>query len=66
MAELFEPAAPDKVGATEITGTVSFGKDTKGKVRLQITDPEGKGQRSWCPRRRTSWCTKAKPSTAAS
>jgi DNA-directed RNA polymerase subunit beta' len=26
----------------EITGTVSFGKETKGKVRLQITDPEGK------------------------
>ncbi|TXI73650.1 MAG: DNA-directed RNA polymerase subunit beta', partial [Limnohabitans sp.] len=26
----------------EITGTVSFGKETKGKVRLQITDPDGK------------------------
>jgi DNA-directed RNA polymerase subunit beta' len=26
----------------EMTGTVSFGKETKGKVRLQITDPEGK------------------------
>jgi DNA-directed RNA polymerase subunit beta' len=26
----------------EQTGTVSFGKETKGKVRLQITDPEGK------------------------
>jgi DNA-directed RNA polymerase subunit beta' len=26
----------------EITGTISFGKETKGKVRLQITDPEGK------------------------
>ncbi|RZI67062.1 MAG: DNA-directed RNA polymerase subunit beta', partial [Pseudomonas sp.] len=25
----------------EITGTVSFGKETKGKVRLQITDPDG-------------------------
>src|SRR5450755_3525731 len=25
-----------------MTGTVSFGKETKGKVRLQITDPEGK------------------------
>jgi DNA-directed RNA polymerase subunit beta' len=24
-----------------MTGTVSFGKETKGKVRLQITDPEG-------------------------
>jgi len=26
----------------EITGTVSFGKETKGKIRLQITDPDGK------------------------
>ena len=26
----------------EMTGTVSFGKETKGKIRLQITDPEGK------------------------
>jgi DNA-directed RNA polymerase subunit beta' len=26
----------------EMTGTVSFGKETKGKVRLQITDPDGK------------------------
>jgi DNA-directed RNA polymerase beta' subunit len=25
----------------ERTGTISFGKETKGKVRLQITDPEG-------------------------
>ncbi len=24
-----------------MTGTVSFGKETKGKVRLQITDPDG-------------------------
>ena len=27
--------------AAEMTGTVSFGKETKGKIRLQITDPEG-------------------------
>ena len=26
----------------ELTGTVSFGKETKGKIRLQITDPDGK------------------------
>jgi DNA-directed RNA polymerase subunit beta' len=26
----------------EMTGTVSFGKETKGKIRMQITDPEGK------------------------
>ena len=25
----------------ELTGTVSFGKETKGKIRLQITDPDG-------------------------
>jgi DNA-directed RNA polymerase subunit beta' len=25
----------------EVTGTVSFGKDTKGKQRLVITDPDG-------------------------
>jgi DNA-directed RNA polymerase subunit beta' len=25
-----------------MTGTISFGKETKGKIRLQITDPEGK------------------------
>jgi DNA-directed RNA polymerase subunit beta' len=44
-----------------MTGTISFGKETKGKVRLQITDPEGlKSGKSWCPRRRTSWCTKAR------
>ncbi|TXI15544.1 MAG: DNA-directed RNA polymerase subunit beta', partial [Ottowia sp.] len=24
------------------TGTISFGKETKGKIRLQITDPDGK------------------------
>ncbi|MEO8312226.1 MAG: DNA-directed RNA polymerase subunit beta', partial [Caldimonas sp.] len=32
----------DKGTLAEMTGTVSFGKETKGKVRLQITDPEGK------------------------
>ena len=43
VAELFEARSPKDVGTlAEITGTVSFGKETKGKVRLQITDPEGK------------------------
>ena len=43
VAELFEARTPkDKGTLAEITGTVSFGKETKGKVRLQITDPEGK------------------------
>lgn len=42
VAELFEARSPkDKGTLAEITGTVSFGKETKGKVRLQITSPEG-------------------------
>ena len=42
VAELFEARSPkDKGILAEQTGTVSFGKETKGKVRLQITDPEG-------------------------
>jgi DNA-directed RNA polymerase subunit beta' len=42
VAELFEARSPkDKGVLAEMTGTVSFGKETKGKVRLQITDPEG-------------------------
>ncbi len=43
VAELFEARSPkDKGILAEMTGTISFGKETKGKVRLQITDPEGK------------------------
>jgi DNA-directed RNA polymerase subunit beta' len=43
VAELFEARTPkDKGMLAEMTGTVSFGKETKGKVRLQITDPDGK------------------------
>jgi DNA-directed RNA polymerase subunit beta' len=43
VAELFEARSPkDKGVLAETTGTISFGKETKGKVRLQITDPEGK------------------------
>ncbi|MFM1764735.1 MAG: DNA-directed polymerase subunit beta, partial [Pseudomonadota bacterium] len=43
VAELFEARSPkDKGMLAEMTGTVSFGKETKGKVRLQITDPDGK------------------------
>ncbi|MDR0276222.1 MAG: DNA-directed RNA polymerase subunit beta' [Burkholderiaceae bacterium] len=42
VAELFEARSPkDKGTLAETTGTVSFGKETKGKIRLQITDPEG-------------------------
>jgi DNA-directed RNA polymerase subunit beta' len=43
VAELFEARSPkDKGILAELTGTVSFGKETKGKNRLQITDPDGK------------------------
>jgi len=42
VAELFEARSPkDKGVLAELTGTVSFGKETKGKIRLQITDPDG-------------------------
>ena len=43
VAELFEARTPkDKGTLAELTGTISFGKETKGKIRLQITDPDGK------------------------
>ncbi len=39
VAELFEARAPKDAGMlAEVTGTVSFGKDTKGKQRLIISD----------------------------
>ncbi|CAK7050285.1 MAG: DNA-directed RNA polymerase subunit beta' [Kerstersia gyiorum] len=42
VAELFEARSPKDAGLlAEVTGTVSFGKDTKGKQRLVITDMEG-------------------------
>jgi DNA-directed RNA polymerase subunit beta' len=42
VAELFEARSPKDAGVlAEITGTVSFGKDTKGKQRLVITDMDG-------------------------
>ena len=42
VAELFEARSPKDSGVlAEVTGAVSFGKDTKGKQRLVITDPEG-------------------------
>ncbi len=41
MAELFEARAPKDAGSlAEVTGTVSFGKETKGKQRLVIRDLE--------------------------
>ena len=42
VAELFEARSPKDAGMlAEVTGTVSFGKDTKGKQRLVITDVDG-------------------------
>ncbi len=42
VAELFEARSPKDAGMlAEVTGSVSFGKDTKGKQRLVITEPEG-------------------------
>jgi DNA-directed RNA polymerase subunit beta' len=42
VAELFEARSPkDAAILAEVTGTVSFGKDTKGKQRLVITDLDG-------------------------
>jgi DNA-directed RNA polymerase subunit beta' len=42
VAELFEARSPKDAGLlAEVTGTVSFGKDTKGKQRLVITEMDG-------------------------
>ncbi|MEW7982856.1 MAG: DNA-directed RNA polymerase subunit beta' [gamma proteobacterium symbiont of Phacoides pectinatus] len=42
VADLFEARKPkDPAILAEATGTVSFGKDTKGKQRLIITDSDG-------------------------
>ncbi|MFA9440052.1 DNA-directed RNA polymerase subunit beta' [Uliginosibacterium sp. sgz301328] len=42
VAELFEARAPKDAGMlADVTGTLSFGKDTKGKQRLVITEPDG-------------------------
>jgi DNA-directed RNA polymerase subunit beta' len=42
VAELFEARSPKDAGVlAEVTGTITFGKDTKGKQRLIITDLDG-------------------------
>ena len=42
VADLFEARKPKEAAVlAEVSGTVSFGKDTKGKQRLVITDEEG-------------------------
>ena len=51
VAELFEARAPKDAGIlAEITGIVSFGKDTKGKQRLVITDDDGEAQEFLIPK----------------
>ena len=42
VADLFEARKPKEAAVlAEVSGTVSFGKDTKGKQRLIITDQDG-------------------------
>ena len=47
VADLFEARRPkDPAILAEYSGTVSFGKETKGKRRLVITDEEARSTRS--------------------
>ncbi|MFU2488162.1 DNA-directed RNA polymerase subunit beta' [Thauera sp. WH-1] len=51
VAELFEARAPKDAGMlAEYTGTVSFGKETKGKQRLVITEPDGNSHEFLIPK----------------
>jgi DNA-directed RNA polymerase subunit beta' len=51
VAELFEARSPKDSGLlAEVTGTVSFGKDTKGKQRLIITDFDGSAHEYLIPK----------------
>ena len=51
VAELFEARSPkDKGVLAELTGTVSFGKETKGKQRLVITDLDGNAHEFLIPK----------------
>jgi DNA-directed RNA polymerase subunit beta' len=51
VAELFEARAPKDAGMlAEVTGTTSFGKDTKGKQRLIITDVDNVGHEFLIPK----------------
>ncbi len=54
VAELFEARSPKDAGTlAEVTGTVSFGKDTKGKQRLVITDLEGNSHEFLIPKEKS-------------
>ncbi|MCP4212716.1 MAG: DNA-directed RNA polymerase subunit beta' [Halieaceae bacterium] len=51
VADLFEARKPKEPGIlAEATGTVSFGKDTKGKQRLVITQKDGEPVESLIPK----------------
>jgi len=51
VADLFEARKPkDPAIMAEYTGTVSFGKETKGKVRLVITDEAGESHEELIPK----------------
>ncbi|MCL2344845.1 MAG: DNA-directed RNA polymerase subunit beta' [Desulfobulbus sp.] len=51
VAELFEARTPkDASVLAEFTGTISFGKDTKGKQRLIITDLDGSAHEYLIPK----------------
>ena len=53
VADLFEARKPKESAVlAEATGTVSFGKETKGKRRLVITPPEGKPVETLIPKLR--------------
>ncbi|NNM00813.1 MAG: DNA-directed RNA polymerase subunit beta', partial [Gammaproteobacteria bacterium] len=51
VADLFEARRPKEPALmAEATGTVSFGKDTKGKQRLVITDEDGTATETLIPK----------------
>jgi DNA-directed RNA polymerase subunit beta' len=51
VADLFEARKPKEPAImAEFTGTVSFGKETKGKQRLVITDPDGENHEKLIPK----------------
>ena len=51
VADLFEARKPKEPAVlAEATGTVSFGKETKGKRRLVITSPEGEPVETLIPK----------------
>ena len=51
VAELFEARSPKDAGIlAEASGTVTFGKETKGKQRLIITDTQGQDHEFLIPK----------------